>query len=151
MKGKRKIRPRVVVDTNVFFNSWIEDMESCNYVLNLISTNRIKLLFSQDTIGEFMYMAKNYCIANMSSDKSRILFMQSLAEMFYLATSVNTVETSCPELNDPYDEMFLKCAIAGKADFLVSNDFTSGLHTINDLNIKIVSSGMFKEIYQENY
>jgi putative PIN family toxin of toxin-antitoxin system len=150
MKNKRKIRPRVVVDTNIFLNSWIEDIESCNYILDLISTNKIKLLFSQDTIGEFIYMAKNYCISNMSSDKTRIPFMQSLAEMFYLATSVNTQETTCPELNDPYDEMFLKCAIAGKADYLISNDFNSGLHNIKDLDTKIVGSGMFKEIYRGN-
>jgi len=152
MKNKRIIRPRVVVDTNIFLNSWIDGLGSCNYILELISINRLRLLFSQDTIGEFMYVAKNYCISNMSSDKSRIPFMQNLAEMFYLATSVDTSETLCPKINDIYDEMFLKCAIEGKANYLISNDFRSGMHVlgINDKNdIKIVSSQEFIKMYEE--
>lgn len=152
MRDKRKPRPKVVIDTNIFLNSWIDDMGSCNYILKLISINRLKVLFSQDTIGEFMYVAKNYSISNMSSDKSRIPFMQNLAEMFYLATSIDTSETLCPEINDAYDKMFLECAIEGDAQYLISNDFRSGMHTVKSSmkkDIMIVSSPEFIRLYEE--
>jgi len=152
MKNKRKVRPRVVIDTNIFLNSWIDDFGSCNYILELIFINRLRLLFSQDTIGELIYVAKKYAIKNMSSDKSRIPFMQKLAEMFYLATSVDTSDTLCPKINDIYDEMFLKCAIEGKANYLISNDFRSGMHVLgtnNKNDIKIVSSQEFIKMYEE--
>jgi len=152
MRIKRRLRPKVVIDTNIFLNSWIDDLGSCNYILELIFINKLKLLFSQDTIGELIYVAKKYAIKNMSSDKSRIPFMQKLAEMFYLATSVDTSETLCPKINDVYDEMFLKCAIEGKANYLISNDFRSGMHVVeidDKKDIKIVSSQDFIRMYEE--
>jgi len=48
--------------------------------------------------------------------------------------------------------MFLKCAIEGKANYLISNDFRSGMHVIEESDksdIKIVSSQEFIRMYEE--
>ena len=54
----------------------------------------------------------------------------------------------CPKLNDPFDEMFLKTAIKGEADFIVSNDFRSGIHNIQIEGLKILSAEDFVSVYE---
>jgi predicted nucleic acid-binding protein len=84
----------------------------------------------------------------MSSEKPRILLLQSVAELFYWSDSVDTSKTECPKINDKYDEMFLKCAIEGNAEYLISDDFKSGMHDIDINQIKIVGSKDFVSIYE---
>ena len=68
-------------------------------------------------------------------------------ESFYYSTSVNTINTITPEINDKYDDMFLKCAIEGNADYLVSDDFNSGMHVVENIGFKVVSSDKFIELF----
>lgn len=140
-------KPVVVIDTNIFINSWFDDDADCNLIMDLLDDNKIKLLFSQDTIGELIYIVKNFSIKFMSSRISRIQLISKVAEIFCDARSVNTMETTCPNINDKYDEMFLKCAIKGKADFIISNDFKSGMHQLSDLGIKVVSAEEFINLF----
>lgn len=126
---KRKIR--AVIDTNIFINSWFSNKYFfCDAVMDLVNNNKITLLFSQETIGELFYVIKN-AVAFLIDDKhERYDYLHDLSDIFLDAISVNTLETECPALNDVFDEMFLKTAIKGEADFLVSNDFRSGIHAV---------------------
>lgn len=73
--------------------------------------------------------------------------LQGVMELFYYCTSVNTMNTSSPNIFDKYDDMFLKCAIEGNADYLVSDDFKSGMHVVNNINFTVVSSDKFIELF----
>ncbi|KNZ70421.1 PilT protein domain-containing protein [Thermincola ferriacetica] len=147
-KGMRN-KPRVVIDTNIFVKSWFDGDEVCNEILSLVDNNKIKLLFSQETIGELFYIVKKFSVKNMSSKRPRLRLLFLLSEVFYEADSVNTIDTECPKLNDKYDEMFLKCALEGNADYLITDDFKSGLHSVEGFRVKIVSSEDFMKIYKK--
>lgn len=41
----------------------------------------------------------------------------------------------------------LKCAIEGNADYLVSDDFKSGMHVVDNINFMVVSSDKFIELF----
>ena len=84
----------------------------------------------------------------MSSEKPRIALLKLVIEMFYWSKSIDTSKTECPKINDPYDEMFLKTAIEGKANYLISEDRKSGMHKVELEGIRIVSSEEFVSMYE---
>jgi predicted nucleic acid-binding protein len=45
--------------------------------------------------------------------------------------------------NDKYDDMFLKCALKGNADYLITDDMQHGLHEREYDNLKIYTSWDF--------
>ena len=103
---------KIVVDANIFINSWFYTNHFyCDAVVDLINNDQVKLLFSQDTIGELIYVVKNIVL-------------------------------------DLFDEMFLKTAIKGRADYIISDDFRSGMHRVKLEGTKIVSSEQFVSMYE---
>ncbi|WP_286909335.1 putative toxin-antitoxin system toxin component, PIN family [Clostridium sp. UBA1652] len=141
-------KPKVVLDTNIFINGWFypDKYESCDKIMELIEHRRIQLLFAQDTIGELIYLTKNFCRYNLSDVKDRIEMLKELMELFYYSTSINTSETRNIKIFDSYDEMFVKCAIEGKADYLISDDIRSGMLEIKE-NFKTMTSTQFIEYF----
>jgi putative PIN family toxin of toxin-antitoxin system len=136
-------KPKVVIDTNIFINSWFDNIESCNKVVDLAFNHKVKLLFSQSMIGELMYITKKYAIKNISNNNSRELILQNVSDMFLYSKSIDTTDMSCPVIKDKYDEMFLKCALKGEANYIISNDFRSGMHELKDIGVKVVGSKEF--------
>jgi len=142
-----KNKPKVVVDTNIFIKGWFfDDISSTITIMDLIDKRKIQLLFSQETIGELVYVMKNFVRHNIEDKNEQVEMLKDLMILFYYGTSVNTSEVNVVPLNDKYDEMFLKCAIKGCADYLVSNDFRSGLHQFED--IRVLSSDEFIKTYE---
>ena len=150
-----KNRLKIVVDTNIFIDGLFsfeeEDNKYCVKIINMINSKQFYLLFSQDTIGELIYVAKNFARHNINNIYDRVSLLQYLIELFYFSKSVNTSHTISPEINDKYDDMFLKCAIEGDADYLISDDLNSGMHGIDKLGFKVLSARDFcKMIEDEN-
>lgn len=149
MKNKLK----VVIDTNIFMYGWFSENKTfCTDIMELVEAQKLHLLFAQDTIGELMYISKNFARFHIDEEDERILLLQNIAELFHHSTSVNTVGTKSVELHDDNDNMFLKCAVKGQADYLISDDFKSGLHDdsiLTDSGIKVVSSEEFIKIFKE--
>jgi len=143
--------PKIVLDTNIFINGLFSSKEDNEYIkiMNMVDNKQIYLLFSQDTIGELVYVAKNFARHNVADIKNRILLLQYIMESFYYSTSVNTINTSSPEINDKFDSMFLKCAMKGKANYLISDDFKSGMHGIDKLGFKVMSAKEFCEMIED--
>lgn len=140
-------KPKVVIDTNIFIRSWFDDYKSCDKILTLIDDRKLKLLFSQDTIGELVYVTKNFARYNISNIQDRVQVLQSIMELFYYGISINTLNSEHAKLNDIYDDMFLECAIEGDADYLISDDFKSGMHYVDGLNLKVLSSEEFIQVF----
>ncbi|MCO5387639.1 MAG: putative toxin-antitoxin system toxin component, PIN family [Desulfosporosinus sp.] len=139
---------KVVLDTNIFIKAWFssEDNNVCSKIMDLIDDRKIQRLFAQDTVGELVYLVKNFARHNITDVNDRLAMLHGM-ELFYYCTSVNTMNTSSPNIFDKYDEMFLKCAIEGKADYLVSDDFKSGMHVVDNINFTVVSSDKFIELF----
>ncbi|MDR3599365.1 MAG: hypothetical protein P4L49_02600 [Desulfosporosinus sp.] len=74
------------------------------------------------------YVIKNIVLHLFADKKERLEYLYSLSLIFLDSISVNTLEIKCLKLNDPFDEMFLKTAIKGEADYIVRNDFRSGIY-----------------------
>lgn len=138
-----KNKPKVVIDTNIFINGWFFDNDSAIKVLNLIDKRKLQLLFGQDTIGELFYVTKNFARKHIKETRDVIKFLNGIIPLFYYSTSVNTMEVKCPTTKDKYDNMFIRCAVQGKADYLVTDDFKSGMHKIKGLDFKVLSSRDF--------
>lgn len=143
---------KVVIDTNVFIYGWFGDNEFCDKILDLIDNRKLQLLFAQDTIGELIYVTKNFVRHNLKNVSDRLNALQAITVLFYYGTSVNTMKTDYQKSSDSYDDMFLKCAIQGEADYLISDDIESGMHSndIKKLGVKVVTSEEFIKIYEES-
>ena len=143
--------PKIVLDTNIFINGLFSSEEDNEYIkiMNMVDNKQIYLLFSQDTIGELVYVAKNFARHNISNIHDRVSLLQYLIELFYFSKSVNTSHTISPEINDKYDDMFLKCAIEGNADYLISDDLKSGMHDVDKLGFKVMSAKDFCEMIED--
>lgn len=141
-------KPKVVFDTNIFVNGtfYSDSHEDCSKIIDWIKAKKFKVLFSQDTIGELLYVMKirSNIVFQMTCDKLNVL--KWITELFFFSKSIDTRKTDCSELHDKSDAIFLKCAIEGEADYLVSNDTKSGLHKIKNEKIKIITSKEFVEL-----
>lgn len=148
-------KPKLVVDTNVFIDGLLDEKESSKQIMELFESIKITLLFSQDTIGELVYVSKIMSKkAIRDSMETRMKFLNYIMYIFYHSKSVNTVDTDEKinlKCNDDRDDMFLECAYFGKADYLVTDDIKSGLHSIDLEGITILTSEQFIKLYQEQH
>lgn len=141
---------KIVVDTNIFINAFIfpddypNDVDCWERIFNLINDEMAELVFSQDTIGELLYIMKNKVLNYIYDEVERVSILNSIVTMFLYSYSVNTERTIAPKCNDKKDDMFLKCAVQGRASYIISNDFKSGMHDIDGLNV--YSSEGFNQI-----
>ncbi|GIN23121.1 putative toxin-antitoxin system toxin component, PIN family [Siminovitchia fordii] len=140
-----------VLDTNIFISAWFHESDNCDKILSLVRDRKIRMLFAQDTIGELIYCVKNFARHNIDDVSSRITLMKSVMELFYYSKSVNTTDTKAMKTNDVYDDMFVKCAIEGKADYLITDDLKSGMHEINHDNLTVITSEEFVHTYEKKY
>jgi putative PIN family toxin of toxin-antitoxin system len=145
---------KVVIDTNVFINSWFSmKYFYCDAVVDLVDNDKLYLLFSQDTIGELMYVAKNFAFHVIDDVSIRLELFHNIAGLFLNSQSVNTQATICPDLEDKTDEIFVRCAIEGRADYIISQDENSGMHNneeIKKLGLNVVTAEEFIRIFQSS-
>lgn len=146
-----KDRVKVVIDTNVLIDGWFFEKPAANRILDLIDERKLYLLFAQDTIGELLYVAKNFARHHIDEKAEQLNFLHEVTTLFYYSKSVNTMDTKIESSNDPYDDMFLKCAIEGEAEYLITDDFEHGLHSRQFDRLKVVSSDEFVRIFDEKH
>jgi putative PIN family toxin of toxin-antitoxin system len=141
----------VVIDTNIFIRgTYLKTLyPNCDKVINLINSRKIKPFFAQDTIGELVYVMKNLSKSYVGDTKERIRVLKDLMETFYNANSVNTMGINHDDIADKSDTMFVKCAIKGNVDFLISDDFRSGMHELNGYKFKVMSAKDFMDWFNE--
>lgn len=142
---------KVVLDTNIFLYSLSDNYESsCVKITNLIATKKLDVLFAQDTFGELIYMVKHWSRKNLNNKSDRLELLRNFVDLFYNSLSLNTSSVSCPKIVDPSDEMFVKIALKGNVDYLISDDEESKMH-INDeikkLGIRVVKADEFIKIF----
>jgi putative PIN family toxin of toxin-antitoxin system len=132
---------RVVIDTNVFVSSFFGG--NPRKIIDLWKDGRITLCLSGAILDEYIDVLQRTGLKNE----------QELEELLTLfSRGVNILfTTKTPELklvrNDPDDDKFVECAVALKADVIISGD--KGLIALKGyVGIRIVTPQKFLEAFR---
>lgn len=111
MKSKK-----VILDTNL----WISFLISKRYDFldELIVKGKIKLIFSQELIEEFLTVAKRPKFKKYFSDKN----IKDLLKLFDKYGKLTKVITNINECRDPNDNFLLNLSIDSNVDYLITGD-----------------------------
>ncbi|MGA1865429.1 MAG: putative toxin-antitoxin system toxin component, PIN family [bacterium] len=131
---------KVVMDTNVFVSSFFGG--NPGKIVALWETGDITLCLSKAIIDEYIEVLRRLGLQNEKELGELLgLFAQGFHAIFTAKTpKLNVVE------KDPADNKFFECAVALKADFVISGD--KAITMIKDyMGIKIVNPREFLLFY----
>ena len=132
---------RVVVDTNVFISSFFGG--NPRKIIDLWKSGEITLCLSKPIIDEYIEVLRRLELQNEKEiDELLSLFAHGFHVVFTAKTPVlHVVE------KDPDDNKFIECAVALKAEFVITGD--KALKAIQEyMNIKIVSPKKFLDNFR---
>jgi putative PIN family toxin of toxin-antitoxin system len=105
---------RVVLDTNVLVAAHFNPGSASNRILELCQRKELVLVLTSHILKEFSLILRN--ISARKSFQKRVDKIISQAILIKKAPRVNVVT------EDPEDNKFLSCALAGKADYIITSD-----------------------------
>lgn len=113
MAGKPK---RIIIDTNL----WISFLITKDYskIDNLITQHKVRLLFSQELLEEFILVTQRPKFKKFFKQKDVALLIDLLDEHAELIT-VSSIIEAC---RDAKDNFLLSLAVDGRADYLLTGD-----------------------------
>jgi uncharacterized protein len=117
MGQKKKIAPKVVLDTNVLVSALLFQ-GTLSKMVDLWKAGRIKPLFSQATFQEFTKVL-TYPKFALTPKEILILLEEEVLPYFEVVKVIKEVIGIC---RDPEDDKFLSCALASGAAFVVTGD-----------------------------
>jgi len=131
---------KVVVDTNVFVSSFFGG--NPRKIVDLWKSGQLTLCLSKPVIDEYVEVLQRIGLKN---ERELRELLSLFAHGFHIIFSAKT-----PELHlvgeDPDDDKFIECAVALKADFIVSGD--KALIAIQDyMGIRIVTPKEFLDSF----
>ena len=127
---------RVVVDTNVFISSFFGG--NPRKIIDLWKSGDITLCLSKPIVDEYIKVLRRLGLQN---EKEIEELLGLFAHGFHVVFTAKTPELHIVE-KDPDDNMFIECAVALKAGFVITGD--KALKAIEEyMNIKIVSPNKF--------
>jgi len=131
---------KVVVDTNVFVSSFFGG--NPQKIVDLWKSGQLTLCLSRPIINEYIEVLQRFGLKN-ERELSELLSL--FAHGFHVLFSAKTPELHLVE-EDPDDDKFIECAVALKADFIISGD--KALIAIQDyMGIRIFSPKEFLDNY----
>lgn len=107
---------RAVFDTNVIISGALFG-EAPREMLQAAVDHRIRLFVSEDMISELMEVLQRPKFRTKGPLNSLLI-----AQLLELATKVHAVRNHALELRDKDDHIILDCAIAAKAEYIVTGD-----------------------------
>jgi putative PIN family toxin of toxin-antitoxin system len=132
---------KAVVDTNVFVSSFFGG--NPGKLVDLWKSGEVTLCLSKPIIDENIEVLRRLGLQN---EKELDELLGLFAHGYHVVFTVKTPELHILE-NDPDDNKFIECAVALKADFIISGDKT--LTEIQDyMGIKIVNPKEFLSSYK---
>ncbi|MGD8264655.1 MAG: putative toxin-antitoxin system toxin component, PIN family [Desulfobacterales bacterium] len=127
---------RVVVDTNVFISSFVGG--NPRKIIDLWKSGEVTLCLSKPIVDEYIEVLSRLELRN---EKELEELLGLFAHGFHIVFTGKTPELHVVE-KDPDDNMFIECAVALKAEFVITGD--KALKAIQEyMNIKIVSPKEF--------
>lgn len=136
---------KIVVDTNVLVSGTLVAQGASAKILRAVRNKEVGLLTSHRLIAEYANVIQRRHIiqkyARVSENAEELInFLSTNAELITEdATLVGFVKA------DPKDDMVIACAIAGKADYIVTGD-PHLLDLKHVQNTPILSPGVFVEM-----
>ncbi len=107
-------KTRVVLDTNLLVAAHFNPGSASNKILELCQKKRLVLVLTPYILKEFSLILRN--ISARRSFRKRIDKIVSQAILVKKIPRINMVA------EDPEDNKFLSCALAGKADYIITSD-----------------------------
>jgi len=107
-------KTRVVLDTNVLVAAHFNPGSASNKILDLCQRKKLVLVLTSHILKEFSLILRN--ISARKSFRKRTDKIISQAILIKKAPRVNVI------VEDPEDNKFLSCALAGKADYIITSD-----------------------------
>lgn len=127
---------KVVLDTNVFVSSFLGG--NPRKIVNLWRTGEVTLCLSRPIIDEYIEVLRRL---GLQDERELGELLGLFARGFHVVFTARTPELHVVE-DDPDDNKFIECAVALKADFIISGD--KALTAIQDyMGIKIVNPKEF--------
>jgi uncharacterized protein len=111
MRGKR-----VILDTNLWISFLIS--KQFNILDNLLLSGKIKLIFSTESIEEFLAVTKRAKFKKFFSDEN----IEELLRLFDKYGKLIDVSSKISECRDYKDNFLLNLAVDSNADFLITGD-----------------------------
>ena len=131
---------KVVVDTNVFVSSFFGG--NPRKIVDLWKSGQLTLCLSKPIMDEYVEVLQRLGLKN-ERELSELLNL--FAHGFHITFSAKTPELHLVE-EDPHDDKFIECAVALKADFIISGD--NSLTAIQDyMGIRIVTPKEFVDSF----
>ena len=107
---------RVVVDTNVFISSFFGG--NPRKVIDLWKSGEVTLCLSKPIVNEYIEVLHRLGLQN---EKEIDELLGLFAHGFHVVFTAKTPELNIVE-KDPDDNMFIECAVALKAEFVITGD-----------------------------
>ncbi|NIP61386.1 MAG: putative toxin-antitoxin system toxin component, PIN family [Nitrosopumilaceae archaeon] len=130
---------RVVLDTNVFISSFL-GTASPRKVIDLWKEGKITLCLSKEIVDEYVEVLERL---GLSREKEVEEILQLFAHNFHSLFTAKTPNLVIVE-SDPDDNKFFECAVALKAQTIISGD-KAVLKVKNYTGIKVLSPKQFLE------
>jgi putative PIN family toxin of toxin-antitoxin system len=132
---------KVVLDTNVFVSSFFGG--NPRRIVDLWKTGEITLCLSKPIIDEYVEVLRRL---GLQDERELEALLELFARGFHVIFTAKTPQLHVVE-KDPDDDKFIECAVALKADCVVSGD--KSLTAIQEyMNIKITSPRDFIASYK---
>ena len=134
---------KVVVDTNVLVSAAFWDGDS-NKIIEKAEKKEIELVTSREILEEFSNVLSYKDIQEKIRDK-HLEMKRTVEKIASISTIIKPQKNFNAVKDDPDDNKFLDCAIAGKADFIITND--NHLLKLKEFEgIKVVAPGEFLKL-----
>jgi putative PIN family toxin of toxin-antitoxin system len=135
--GKAKKRLTVVLDTNILVSALLFHGE-LSRIVDLCKGGSILPVFTKETFAEFREVL-HYPKFSLKEDELRIILEDEVLPFFEAVETENRIKKIC---RDSQDDKFIACAVAARADYIVSGD--KDLLVLNKYGqIKIISASEF--------
>jgi putative PIN family toxin of toxin-antitoxin system len=135
---RETVRPRLVIDANVFVSGLISGAGSPARVLRAVQGKRAVHLVSDPIVEEYLRVLDYARIRKFS--KISDAFVADIAAYLVYQTERVELQSRIRISPDPNDDMFLNTAVDGGATLLVTGDKTDLLALRTVENIPIVSA-----------
>ena len=132
---------RVVIDTNIFISSFFNPNGNPKRVIDLWKNGKITICITEEILKEYVKVLAGLGFSNEPELGELLGLFKKKNNIIYIA--------STPKFNlikdDPDDDKFIECAVAARAQYIISGDkHLLNLKTFQ--NITVISPSEFLNI-----
>jgi uncharacterized protein len=137
---------KVVLDTNILIQSVISSQGRANQILNILRRGEFEFIVSEAVLQEYSTVL-TYPRIQALTKKTDSYITEFIQDLRDFATIVHPKMTLTIVENDPTDNKFFECAVAGRADYIVSSN--KHLLDIGEYRrVRVVTPEFFRDLFE---